>query len=268
MKQSCLSRNRAVERRGNGNRHRCWESYPQPLLFTKCVAHDGNGGGQFPHDLFHAALTGSGNFAPIYHVHGAAFFAWIALYSWQTHLIASGRTARHRELGLWGFALSGMMVPLGFLLAIAAIQRRIANGDPHPFDNTLYNMVDIFSFTILMAASIGSVTRHIDWHRRLTFAAAVALVGPAISRWFYATPLPTYSPLTDFAPNIIADLFLIALAVRDRRTLGRIHPATLWCLVWMVPVHLLTPFGTSTAWWRGFAPELLTITQMSPGMVG
>lgn len=222
----------------------------------------------FPATYFAPVLTGSGRFAPIFHIHGMAFFAWIFLYAWQTHLAAEGRIARHREFGLAGVALSGIMVPLGFALAIAAIERRIANGEAHPFDNTLYNMIDIISFTLLMTASIASVTRHVDWHRRFTLAAAVALVGPAISRWFYATPMPAFPPFTDFAPNIIADLFLVALAVHDRRTLGRIHPVTLGCLIVLVPIHLLTPFAVSSAWWRSIAPALLTMVRITPGMAG
>ncbi|MGN6818132.1 MAG: hypothetical protein ACTHJR_05625 [Sphingomonas sp.] len=222
----------------------------------------------FPTTYFAPVLAGSGKFAPIFHIHGIAFFTWIFLYAWQTHLVAEGRIARHREFGLAGVALSGIMVPLGFALAIAAIERRLANGDPHPFDNTLYNMVDIISFTLLMTASIASVTRHPDWHRRFTFAAATALVGPAISRWFYATPMPALPPFTDFAPNLIADLFLVALAAHDRRTLGRIHPVTLGCLIVMVPIHLLTPFAVSSAWWRSIAPGLLTMVKITPGMAG
>ena len=222
----------------------------------------------FPGTYFAPVLTGSGRFAPIYHIHGIAFFAWILLYAWQTHLVAAGRTARHREFGLAGIALSALMVPLGFALAIAAIERRLANGDAHPFDNTLYNVIDITSFTVLMTGSIASVTRHLDWHRRFTLAAAVALIGPAISRWFYATPMPAFPPFTDFAPNLIADLFLVALAGHDRRTLGRIHPVTLWCLIVMVPIHLVTPFLVPTAWWRSIAPGLLTVVKITPGMAG
>lgn len=221
----------------------------------------------FPATYFAPVMTGSGRFAPIYHIHGAAFFAWIGLYAWQTHLVASGRPARHRELGLWGFALSGMMVPLGWALAIAAIERRIANADPHPFDFALYNVVDIVSFTVLMVASVASVTRHIERHRRFTFAAAVALAGPAISRWFLP-PVQAFPPFTDFAPNIIADLLLVALAVHDRRTIGRIHPVTLGCLAVMVPLHIFTPFAVSSDAWRGMAPAILQITRMSAGMAG
>jgi hypothetical protein len=213
----------------------------------------------FPLTYFGPTVTGSRPFPPVYHIHGIVFFAWMSLYAWQTRLVATGRVARHRELGLAGVALSALMIPLGILLTIAAIQRRTKEGNPHPFDNALYNVVDLTSFAVLMIASIACVTRHADWHRRFTYAAALALVGPAISRWFYGPwfiSIPEAPPFTDFAPNLCADLFFVPLMLHDRRTLGRIHPATLWPCLIMVPLHVLTPFATGTAWWRALAPAI------------
>lgn len=211
----------------------------------------------FPFTYFGPMASGSRHFLPVYHVHGLLFFGWIGLYALQTHLVATGRTARHREFGLAGIAISALMLPLGVILAIEAINRRTAEGDPHPFDNTLYNVVDITSFAVLMIASISAVTRHIEWHRRFTFGAAIVLVGPAISRWFFSpwfVTIPQASPISDMAPNLCADAFLIALAVHDRRTLGRIHPATLWLCFTLVPIHVIEPFLTASDWWRGLAP--------------
>ena len=211
---------------------------------------------------FQALLTGSRVFPAVYHIHGVAYFAWMGLYAWQTHLVATGRTARHRELGLAGIALSALMVPLGVSLAIHAINRRIAAGNPHPFDTTLYNVIDITLFAVLMTASIASVTRHPDWHRRFTFGAALCLVGPAVSRWFlnpWIMPVPQLSPWSDLAPNLTADLFLIALILYDRRTLGRVHPATLWVCALLVPIHIATPFLTGSVWWRELAPSILKL---------
>ena len=211
----------------------------------------------FPFTYFGPIVSGSRQFAPVYHIHGLLFFGWIALFAWQTHLVATGRTARHREWGLAGIAISALMLPLGVILAIEAIQRRTAEGNQHPFDNTLYNVIDITSFAVLMIASISAVTRHIEWHRRFTFGAAIVLVGPAISRWFFNpwfVTIPQLSPLSDMAPNLTADAFLIALVVHDRRTLGRIHPATLWLCFTLVPIHVVTPFLAATDWWRGLAP--------------
>lgn len=55
------------------------------------------------------------------------------------------------------------------------------NVDPLPFATTLYNVVDITLFAVFMIASIAAVTRRREWHRRFTHAAALCVVGPAIS---------------------------------------------------------------------------------------
>lgn len=212
----------------------------------------------FPLTYFLPTVTGSQHFSPFVHIHGAAYFAWIFLYVWQTHLAARGKIARHREFGLAGIALSALLIPLGIIMAILAIQGRMAAGDDRPFFYTAFNVVDLVTFTILMTASIAAVTRHSDWHRRLTFGAALCLVGPAISRWFYA--VDAFPPYTDFGPNILADLFLIALLVHDRRRLGRVHPASWWVIAALVPLHLLTPFLASSAAWLSLAPLLLKLT--------
>ncbi|MFO0915138.1 MAG: hypothetical protein U0795_19410 [Pirellulales bacterium] len=69
----------------------------------------------FPLTYFHPVATGSRKFDTLHHLHGLAYFAWIGLYLWQTLLVARGQIARHREIGLAGFALTGLMVPLGRL---------------------------------------------------------------------------------------------------------------------------------------------------------
>lgn len=222
------------------------------LLMLTCVLLS------FPLTYFQPAITGSKQFSAFYHIHGLAYFGWMFLYAWQTYLAGKGKIARHREFGLAGIALSALLLPLGIIMAILAIQRRMAEGNAHPFDFTAYNIVDIVTFTILMTASFVAVTRHPDWHRRFTYGAALCLVGPAISRWFLA--IPSFPPFTDFGPNILADLLLIALALHDRRTLGRIHPASWWLMAALVPVHLLTPYLASSEFWRSAAPYLLQLT--------
>lgn len=86
----------------------------------------------FPLSYFAPTVTGSKHFSIVHHLHGVVFFAWMGLYAWQNHLVATGRTGRHRELGLAGIAISALMLPLGVMLMIAAIRRRQLAGDPHP----------------------------------------------------------------------------------------------------------------------------------------
>ncbi len=211
----------------------------------------------FPLTYYAPVATGTRRFAPILHIHGLAFFGWMILYAWQSWLPTQGRTALHRELGLAGIALSALLVPLGIAALIQAAARRAAAGDPLPFANSLYNTVDILLFAGLMIAAIAAVTRHRDWHRRFVFAAALCLVGPAISRWI--VPYFNWPPASDFAPNILADLFLVALAMHDRGTLGRVHPATWWAVSILVPIHLLTPMLSRGAAWNALAPSLFAL---------
>jgi hypothetical protein len=209
----------------------------------------------FSFTYFWRLASGTRQFSLVLHIHAAAYFAWIFLYAWQTRLVATGLVARHRELGLAGIAVSTLMIPLGLGIAIAAAQRRAARGNPHPFDFTLFNVVDLATFAILMVASIAAVTRHPDWHRRFTFGAALCLVGPSLSRVLLV--LPEAAPWTDLIPNLAADLFLIALALHDRRTLGRLHPATWWVAAILVPIHIATPFLIDSAAWRAIGPRIM-----------
>lgn len=209
----------------------------------------------FPFTYFGPLVSGSRPFVALHHVHGAMFFAWLGLYVWQTRLAANGRIARHREIGLAGLVVTGTMIPLGWWLTLYAARARIERGDPHPFAFTFYNVVDLALFTLAMIGAIALVTRHIEWHRRFNYAAALNLVGPAISRWFI--PLPARSPFTDFGPNILADLFLIPLAIHDYRQSGRIHPATIVVTIAMVPLHLVSPWIATSGWWEMIAPSIL-----------
>ncbi len=211
----------------------------------------------FPFTYFAPMARGANNWPSIIHIHGLACFAWMALHAWQTHLVAAGQTSRHREWGLAGIALSTLMVPLGISAAIFAALKRQARGDELPFAFTLFNAVDLLLFASFVTVAIATVTRHVDWHRRFMYGAALSLVGAAISRWFL--PLQPLPPFTDFGPNILADLLLIPLALHDRRVLGRVHPATLWMAAIMVPIHLATPWGLQSGWWNALAPALLSL---------
>lgn len=210
----------------------------------------------FPLTYYLPVATGSRQFQTLLHFHAAAYFAWIGLYAWQAHLAAGGRMARHRELGLAGFALTGMVIPLGYWVAQRAAEGRIAEGMERPYEFTWYNFIDISMFSLLMIASILLVTRHKEWHRRLTYVAALCLVAPAATRW--TLKVPGIDPfILDMAVYLIIYPFLIALALYDRRSLGRFHPATLVCLALLVPLHLTGAMIARSEGWNTLAPSLI-----------
>ena len=209
----------------------------------------------FPVTYFFPVATGGGEFHPLHHVHGLVFFAWFGLYVWQTQLVARGRIARHRELGLAGFALTGVMVPLGYWMAQRGAERRLGTME-HPYEFTWFNLVDITLFTVLMVAAIVLVTRHKEWHRRFVFIAAVCLVAPAATRW--TLKVPGFEALfLDIASYLVMYPFLIALALFDRRTLGRLHPATLTGIAILLLCQVPGAWIARSEWWGAVAPGLV-----------
>jgi hypothetical protein len=64
----------------------------------------------------------------VVHFHGLPFFAWTLYFAFQTWLAASGRTARHRSLGLIGVSLTTAMTIFGFLVSVNVMKRSAAIG--------------------------------------------------------------------------------------------------------------------------------------------
>lgn len=208
----------------------------------------------FPLTYFIPMLTGAKRFTLLRHLHGLAFFAWIALYVVQTQLVRRGRIKVHRELGVAGVALAGAMVPLGLWQAVTAILDRQGQGFKKPFEYSIYNLVDITVFAALFFWGIYEATRRIEWHRRLLFVAMLNLFGPAFSRIVLLSPIP--SPWLDMAPSLVADAVLFALAWHDRKILGRVHPVTLGAILILFPFHAVEPLIAGSAWWNGIAPAI------------
>jgi hypothetical protein len=210
----------------------------------------------FPMTYFVPLATGSKHFLLLRHLHGAVFFGWMFLYAWQANLVSRGKVRLHRELGLAGVALGGAMVPLGLWLAETAIEERMAQGADMPYEFAVYNVFDLSFFACFFAAAVYHASRNLEWHRREVYVAAICVVGPAISRWELIVPPPLPFPLFDALPNLVADLFLVALALHDRRVLGRIHPVTLAAAALLVPFNLVEPLIARSATWGALASHL------------
>ena len=203
---------------------------------------------------FTPLATGSKRFTLLRHLHGLAFFAWIGLYVVQTRLVRAGNLRLHRELGIAGVALAGAMLPLGLWQAVTSAGERQARGLAQPFEFSIYNLVDILVFSTLFGWAIFAASRRIEWHRRLMFIAALNLFGPAFSRIVFLVPMPF--PWSDMTPNLVADAVLIVLALHDRRQLGRVHPATLWAALILIPFHVIEPLIARSQAWNSVAPVL------------
>ena len=68
----------------------------------------------------------------------------------------------------------------------------------------------------------------------------------------FALPLPL-----DIFVYRVMDPFLIALALYDRRALGRLHPATLTCIAILIPLQISGAWIARSPWWNAIAPALV-----------
>ena len=191
----------------------------------------------------------------LFYVHGVAFASWIVLLVVQTSLVAGGRTSVHRTIGPFGAVLAATMVVLGTIAALTAARRATGFvGIPVPplqfLAVPLFDMALFAAFTALAIAK----RRDAQSHKRWMLLATVNLVTAAIARWPMIGALgpPAYFGLTD--------LFIIALAVWDFRTRGRLHPVTLWGgLLTLISQPLRLVVSGTSAWleFARFATGLL-----------
>ena len=208
------------------------------------------------------AITVFAGFAPTYylrlhyqttplrgllHLHGVVFTAWILLLLAQSTLVAAGRVALHRRLGVAGAVLAGLLVVVGATTAIAnASAGRSPPGVP-PLSFLAVPFFDMVMFTGLAGTGLWQ-RRRADTHKRLMTLATIALLGAPIAR------LPFGAAVVGL-PGVfaLADLFIVACIVYDLATLRRVHPATLWGGLAIVISQPLRLAISGTALWLGFA---------------
>jgi hypothetical protein len=208
---------------------------------------------------FAPLARGSFSGSPIVHIHGIVFFSWTLFFTYQTWLVANGRTMRHRDAGLIGISFATMMTLLGLLVAITSATRATALGFPGEARQFMVVPVaGISTFALLFAFAIASV-RNKETHKRLMLVATASILDAGIARLFFtflAPPLaPGSAPVPPVGPTLpaalLADLFIVAGIVHDWRTRGRPHPAYLIAGGAVLIQQLLrAPISTSAVWDR------------------
>lgn len=188
---------------------------------------------------------------PIFYVHGAVFAAWSVLLVMQASLVRARRTDVHRRLGWAGAALAVVMTVMGTIASLVAARRPSGFvGIPVPplqfLAIPIFDMVLFASFVSVAVAT----RRDVQSHKRWMVLATVNLLGAAVARW--PVVIQSGSLWLFFG---LTDLFIVALAVWDYRSRGRLHPVTLvggLLIVISQPLRLvisLTPAWIAFAGW-------------------
>ena len=176
------------------------------------------------------------------------FSAWLLMLIAQTTLVARGNVRLHRTLGGWGAALAVLLVLLGTYVGLVAA-RRPGGFVGIPIPPLQFLVVPLFAIVLFAVFTTLAILRRRDpqSHKRLMLIGSLQMVTPGVARWPGLAP---FGPLAFFG---ITDLFLIALAVFDWRTRGRLHPATLWGGIATFVAQPLQLGISGTEAWLGFA---------------
>jgi hypothetical protein len=209
-----------------------------------------------------------GSFAstPVVHFHGLLFFTWTLYFAFQTWLPASGRTARHRSLGVIGVSLATAMTIFGFLVAVNAMKRSAAIGQLDAgIAFAIVPLSGILFFAVVFALAIAN-TRRPEIHKRLMLLAGISILDAAVARWFLTFPAapgplgPPPVPVT-IGPALVAYLLLVVAIVADWRTRGRPHPVYIYGGAALLAMKLLNWPISTTAAWHSLAGGILALAQ-------
>jgi hypothetical protein len=175
------------------------------------------------------------------HLHGLTMAGWLVLFMVQNHLAASGAFGLHRRLGVAGAVLTGAIVLLGSLTAIRAMGPHHAPPIFSPGYFLSLITLQMVLFPTLVSAAI-LMRRHPQVHRRLMFGALLVICGsPGLERMMPLNLLT--SEQGEWLVLAVELVLLGVMAQHDRKTIGRVHPATLTVVGCILAAQLLPSVG-------------------------
>lgn len=184
-------------------------------------------------------------------IHGALFFAWIALLTAQTTLVAAHRVAWHRRLGWVGAMLSLAMVISGLAVGVHVLERDIAAGRVQAAQAfLLLPVLDMILFGTLMSLAVAKRARR-DLHKRLIVLATVALLGAPVFRLMLRVFDDPVS--AGWATTAATDSLILLAIARDWLTERRVHRVYLWGGMCVLLVHIAESTLGETAAWQAIA---------------
>jgi hypothetical protein len=192
----------------------------------------------------------AGNFEapPIVHVHGFITFVWVALVVAQTALVAKGRTAAHRSLGLLGISVGTLLVWTATQVTILLLARELREGGPSPREFSATMLGIALMIAALFAGAVAYVNRP-QIHKRLMLLATFVILTPALARIIQMLAPSLTRLLRNDLAGAASDALIAVALVHDLRTRGKPHPAYVIGAAGVVAVQLLVLLVRATPAW-------------------
>lgn len=183
-------------------------------------------------------------------LYGAVLTAWFVLLVLQTTLVRSGFMQLHRRVGLFGMFIAALVFAIGCYDALLQAGRAEVNSfGMAARDFLIVPLTDLLLFGVCVLAAYSA--RHgKKSHKRWIVLAAISVLGVMVA---HLLPLSILSTAGYLLTYLFADVFLVALALWDLKSLGRLHPVTLWGGILLVGSQVTRLLLVETAAWEKFA---------------
>lgn len=189
---------------------------------------------------------------PVVTWHAGLMTAWLLFYFVQTLLVRAGRPRLHRRLGTAGAGIALGVIISGYIATVEMARRgfdlsgdltRLPGG---AMAQTVFQFGNLLIFAVLVGTAL-ALRRRPETHKRLmTLAVIQTLMAAPLAHLVGHFGLPlVVLPLWGV-------LVLTSFVLHDRRTRGRVHPATIWgCTMLIVLASTqAVVIGPSDAWKR------------------
>ena len=205
---------------------------------------------------------------PILHAHAVLMGAWLFLLFAQTTLMATGRSAQHKRLGLIAVVLAPALVAamIGIVHAVTLRVAAIPPGTVPP--EALSDIKAIVSNLLLeQIRAVVLFSGFVGWallvrrtdpetHKRLMILATLLPLPAAIDR---ITWLPNTLPDSPVAADLYLLLLLAPALIYDIARRGRVHRAYVIGIGLNLPFVIAAYVLWNTPWWLATAPRLLGV---------
>lgn len=206
-------------------------------------------------------------FPPIMHVHALLMGSWLSLLLIQALLMATGRRALHRKLGLLATVLVPLMLVAMVLIVKMGFERVAAAAAAPGVDSAAISNLRLLLSTLLpeqirSALLFGVFTgwalwvrnRDSEMHKRLMVLATLMPLPAGIDRIRW---LPSTLPASADSLCLYTLLWLTPVLIYDLVRRGRIHRAYLIGVGLNLPLMVAAHFIVRSPRWLAAAPRLL-----------